>query len=537
MLSKNCIIYTRVSSDEQVKGMSLTFQRDDCQAYAKNKGYNVIKVFEERGESAKFAERPQLMELLRYCRAKKGRVDAVIVWKLDRLSRNQMDYYFIKRVFHECGIEFHSATEPSLADGGSIEARVFETFSALQAEIDNMFRRDRAIRGMAAKIEAGIYPWHPPLGYLSAHFRRRGLKKTEPDQSDPERFDLVQRLFRACLDHGVTQSQALADLGNDWGLTALGGGRLYRQKVDHILGNIFYAGILINPWTGEEHLGRHQPMITREEFERVQVLRGKKPAKPLQVHRKENPDFPLRRTVRCADCTHGLTGSWSNGNGGRYGYYHCHRRNCARYGKGIRKAELESAFSKRLDELLPNNHAIDVFARAIRDTWHRKQEQLKKDRAREGKALRELEAQWQGLLAMKERNLLTDAEFIARKNRLNGQMVKLKDAQPAPQESLAELERYLAFVFEAISNAGEKWKDRPPERKRRFQKIVFPEGIAHAKESGLGTAKLSPIYKLFNDAGDSDAHLVHLVGARWNQIIPELKRFRELLDESDPTIH
>src|SRR5690242_16979610 len=110
------VIYTRVSSDEQVNGMSLQFQQDDCLRYARDKHIEVEAVFEERGESAKFANRPELLRLLEYCKRNKGRLKSFIVWKLDRLSRNQMDYYFIKRTLLGYGIAIHSATEPSLDD-------------------------------------------------------------------------------------------------------------------------------------------------------------------------------------------------------------------------------------------------------------------------------------------------------------------------------------------------------------------------------------------------------------------------------------
>src|SRR5439155_22233872 len=131
------VIYTRVSSDEQIKGMSLGFQREDCLRYAKERDMSVARFFEERGESAKVADRPELLNLLDYCKKHKGTIDALILWKLDRLSRNQMDYYYLKRTLLSYGITIHSVTEPSIEGSSSIEGKIFETFTALQAEIDN----------------------------------------------------------------------------------------------------------------------------------------------------------------------------------------------------------------------------------------------------------------------------------------------------------------------------------------------------------------------------------------------------------------
>src|SRR3989344_2217792 len=71
------IIYTRVSSDEQVKGMSLEFQKEDCFKYAEGKSIKVVKLFEEKGESAKYADRPELINLLEHCRKNKDKISAL----------------------------------------------------------------------------------------------------------------------------------------------------------------------------------------------------------------------------------------------------------------------------------------------------------------------------------------------------------------------------------------------------------------------------------------------------------------------------
>src|SRR5690349_4393851 len=123
------VIYTRDSSDEQAKGMAFDVQREDCLDYEKRKRSTELDVFEEKGESAKFADRPELLRLVDYCKKHKGTINALIVWKLDRLSRNQMDYYFLKRTLLGLGVTIHSVTEPSIEGSSSIEGKIFETFT------------------------------------------------------------------------------------------------------------------------------------------------------------------------------------------------------------------------------------------------------------------------------------------------------------------------------------------------------------------------------------------------------------------------
>ena len=77
------IIYTRVSSDEQVKGTSLDTQEKACIAYCEAKGIDVVKVFREEGASAKTADRKEFLNAIDFCQKNKGKIDSFVVHKLD----------------------------------------------------------------------------------------------------------------------------------------------------------------------------------------------------------------------------------------------------------------------------------------------------------------------------------------------------------------------------------------------------------------------------------------------------------------------
>ena len=76
----NGVIYCRVSSKEQIEGTSLESQEAACREYARSKGIQVLRTFVEQGESAKFADRTQLLELIDFCGKKKRGVEALLVW-------------------------------------------------------------------------------------------------------------------------------------------------------------------------------------------------------------------------------------------------------------------------------------------------------------------------------------------------------------------------------------------------------------------------------------------------------------------------
>jgi DNA invertase Pin-like site-specific DNA recombinase len=522
------VIYTRVSSDEQVKGMSLEFQREDCLRYAQEKNISIAKLYEERGESAKFTDRPELLNLLDYCKKNKGKIHVLIVWKLDRLSRNQMDYYFIKRTLLGYGVSLHSATEPSIEDSSSIAGKIFETFSALQAEIDNTVRRDRAIRGMAAKIASGIYPWQPPLGYISGLNRLKGLKKTEPDEPDPERFPLIKRLFATCREQRIANSVTLAKLANSWGLKTGTGKRVYPQLVDRILDNGFYSGVLTNPWSKAEAAGKHEPAVSREDFFTIQWLRKGKALPLPEAHRAEHPDFPLRRTVKCSACASSLTGSWSRGNGGKYAYYHCARKRCTWYGKAVKKSDLEHEFLRKLADVSPQPARLALLKRVVMELWEEDQTTSEDSARRNAKRLQEAEERLERLITMKERELLTDEEFLSRKGKLRIEIAAASVSSGDLHVTEDGIESALDFTGQFVSSLPSQWFDMSSELRRRFQKSIFPEGIAYHRGKGFGTTKLGLIYEISRESGGSKIRLVHLVRASWNQLLEELHMIAEI---------
>jgi len=185
----NVVIYCRVSSKEQVDGTSLESQEQACREYAARNRMNIMRVFTERGESAKFADRPRLLELIAYCRKRKNAVQQLLVWKVDRLARNVGDHYSIKAELLTMNVQVVSVTEPI---DTKPEGKLLETMLAGFAQFDNDIRAARTLQGMRHKIQEGLFPWKAPIGYKSV---TRGEKKTEPDVPDQPAFRLLQQAW------------------------------------------------------------------------------------------------------------------------------------------------------------------------------------------------------------------------------------------------------------------------------------------------------------------------------------------------------
>ena len=252
----NGIIYCRVSSKEQIEGTSLESQESACRDYARSHQIEILKVFVERGESAKFADRTQLIELINFCRNNRGKVGVLLVWKVDRFARNVTDHFGVKAGLAKYGVKVLSVTEPI---GANPEGNLMETILAGFAQFDNDVRATRTTQGMRRRLQEGIYPRRAPLGYK--HSSKNHTKKTEPDEPDEPTFSILQRVWKMFATGAYTKAE-ICGMAQRLGLRTRNGISLPRQSVDHIFANKFYAGIIVDSWSGEEYQGKHVPMIS-----------------------------------------------------------------------------------------------------------------------------------------------------------------------------------------------------------------------------------------------------------------------------------
>src|SRR3989344_205321 len=293
---KKAILYLRVSTEEQVDNFSLDSQEEICRKEAEKRGYEIIDVFKEEGRSAKnISGRPVLISLLEYCRKNKNKVQAVFVYRLDRVSRQTADYLAIRKKLLENGVNILSATEPT---GDSPTEKLVETILAGFAQLDNDIRSERAKNGLRARFLSGLLGGgKPPLGYIS---------QAGYSIKDPKSWDKMKKAWDL-MATGTKATKEMAEIMNSWGLREVHGKRefyLRSQSTCRIFRSKFYAGFLVSERYPEEVRGQHVPLITEDQFYKVQaILDGRNPNKIALAKRNfENKEFPLRRVVKCAFC-------------------------------------------------------------------------------------------------------------------------------------------------------------------------------------------------------------------------------------------
>lgn len=517
----NAVIYCRVSSKEQVEGTSLESQQIACREYAVRNHMNVVRVFVERGESAKFADRPQLLDMLEFCAKPERGIEQVLVWKVDRLARNVGDHFNIKAGLMKRGIRVVSVTEPIDAKP---EGKLLETILAGFAQFDNDIRAARCTQGMRRKIQEGIFPWKPPLGYKSAN--RPGGKKTLPDVPDQPAFSIIQTGLLEFAAGNLTKARLLR-LFNSRGLRSNHGKPLAPQSIDNMLSDVFYAGVIRDPWSGEELQGGHVPMISRQTFNAIQTIIGRR--SNSVPHCAVRTEFPLRTFVRCADCEATLTGAFSRGRSATYPYYRCFRRDCDnRHSYPL--ADVHREFETFLADTSTDHHAFAHLKDAIRKIGERAFSSLHLTRERRAAELKRAKDQFQQLLRLKMDNLLTDEEFKTQRALVSGRIAELEGGiEEAGQNNVESVVSDLDSLRAPLGDLLALWLDLNIENRKRFQLLSLPRGYVFGR---VGTAQRGRLFSLIGTPLPANATLVHLEGDSWNHLANEIEALRMIVTAS-----
>lgn len=506
------VIYCRVSSKEQVQGTSLESQEITCREYATQHQIDIAKVFVELGESAKFADRTQLLELMAFCRDSKNAIQAVLVWKVDRLARNVTDHFSIKAALLKEGARVISVTEPIDANP---EGKLLETILAGFAQFDNDLRAARTVQGMRRKIQEGLFPWKPPLGYRIAP--QPGDKKTVADEPDQPAFGQLQKAWEAYATGAYTKVEIIRLL-KACGLRTKSGKPLSKQSLDNMLRDPYYAGTIRDPWSGGEHIGKHLPMVSPDTFQRIQVVIGRR--QRTARHERIRAEFPLRTFARCAQCEGYLTGSWSRGRSKYYPYYRCFNPSCPQ--PSNRGAEaLHGEFTRFLSSIMPDQRSIREIANTVAiaaEERRRGRSQLREKRQAE---MKRLEKQREQLIQMRIDSLLSNEDFLRQKAILTNRLYELNASSSLNAEREDELLNRLNTICEPLTRLPATWQGTEPQLKLRFQRLILPGGFVTGR---IGTAQMGCLFSTFQRIRDDKTHFVPPTGQFWNQFAEEIKQ-------------
>jgi len=361
-------IYIRVSTEDQAKeGYSLEVQREYLESFAKREGLGIFKVYQDDGISGYSTERPALKELLKDAKEKK--FDLVLVYKIDRFSRNLKDLLNLVHELSTYGVGFKSATEPfdTTTSAGKLMFQQLGSF----AEFERNRIAERVFPGMVKGVQRGNWQGarYAPYGYKY----NKEKKLLEIDDEETKVVKLIYTMFLC--DKSI---RSITEYLTRKGYRNRKGNIFSTKLIGDILKNRIYTGKLV--WNAHYYdktqktkkgykyvknppekviisQGKHQPIISEEDFELVQA---KLKTRRIEQRRKAS-DYPLSGILYCARCNHKYLGISSISNhrtGVKKRWYRCmgpYRSFISCKNKSVKAQEIESEVAEILETLLKND--------------------------------------------------------------------------------------------------------------------------------------------------------------------------------------
>ncbi len=280
------VAYCRVSTEEQAaEGWSIAGQAAKLRAYADLRDLGPVTVIEDPGRSGKDTNRPGLQQLLQA--VERGHVSSVLIWRLDRLSRNLGDLILLADTFGKAGVGLYSFTEQ--IDLASATGRMFYNILGAFAQFYREQLAENVTMGMGAAVRQGKWINRPKTGY----------DLIDGDLVPNELAPVVQRIFRLRAE-GISHRGIEAATGIKYStVMAILKSRIYRGEVQH---------------RDEWFPGKHEALVSAEQFEAAQ--RG------YVAKRRQSADV-LSGRVRCGLCGKAATVQY---NQDRKLLYRCHHR-------------------------------------------------------------------------------------------------------------------------------------------------------------------------------------------------------------------
>ncbi len=324
------IAYSRKSTEgEDRQVLSLDDQKREIEEIEQRDNLKVVERYlgSEKGESqtAHKRGRPVFGHVME--RIEAGKANGLLVWHPNRLARNAFDGGWI----------ITAMDEGKLLEIRTVHRTYHNTpddkfFLQLEFGIAKKSSDDSSVavkRGLKTKLQMGWRPGRTAIGYLNTMTKEKGSNEIE---NDPKRFDTVKRMWQMMLTGNYTAPQLLKVINEDWKFKTRPtkqfpeGMPMSKSHIYAIFTNSFYYGWFEYGNPRELCHGNHEPMVTEEEFDRVQKILGRDGKPRPKTHR-----FAFTGLMRCGNCGGMITAEekikrQQNGNTHYYVYYHCTHR-------------------------------------------------------------------------------------------------------------------------------------------------------------------------------------------------------------------
>ena len=343
--SMKFVLYCRKSTESEDRQMlSLDSQEHELLALAERAGLTIVKVFRE-SKSAKEPGRPVFNEMIKMISS--GKAEAILCWKIDRLTRNPVDGGQIQWLLQNNKIKCVQTFEKNFLPSDNVLLMSIEQGMASQYILDLSVN---VKRGNRAKMEKGQWPGRAPFGYLNN-------KATKSIYIDPINSKYVVRAFELYATGSYGFKQISEILFNE-GLRALTGKKFFSGNIYRIVKSSFYCGIMERD--GKLYSGTYEPIISKDLFDTVQEVIHKKNRPRPQTH-----FFPLRGFLVCGNCGCSFTASLKKG----YDYYYCTNSKgiCSEHKTYMRENTLYPIVASLFEKIHIDEELIDILYESAKE--------------------------------------------------------------------------------------------------------------------------------------------------------------------------
>ncbi len=455
-MRKIIAIYCRVSTDEQAEfGYSIDEQKRLLEEWCKANDYIIYKCYSDRGISGKnIKDRPALKELL--SDAKAGKFDMVISWKINRVSRKLEDVLKIVNLLEKNNITFKSYSEPFETDTPA--GRMQFQMMALIGEFERGTIAQNVKMGMIAKAKSGNWCGGRVLGYdlvpnNSPEEEKKGKNKLEINEKEAEIVRFIFNEYRKGKGY-----KAITNKMNKLGYKTKKGNNFSVGSIRDILTNPVYIGEIrynvrqnwsekrrrnINP-NPIRVKGKHEAIIDRELWDKVQLILESKKGKPSRIY---DGEYPLTGILRCPKCGAGMvisrtTNTLADGTKKRIAYYCCgnwkNKGTSVCNSNTIRVDKANEYVFKKIEELVSNEAMIKAVVKNINKERKDKVKPAKRLLSDIDKELEKLDKRKRKIFEAYEDDIITKEEFQIRKDELNEKIRNLEEEKKPLLKTISE---------------------------------------------------------------------------------------------------
>lgn len=454
------VIYARRSIESRSKGEddrgvpSIESQLNEVKKFIKGQNLIIVKEFTETKSASKPYNRPEFEAMIEYIKA--GKADGVLCFKIDRLARNSVDEGIIKHYLQTGLIKNIKSTDRDWYpdDHTLVWSVEFGTSTQYSRDLKKHIKR-----GQNLALERGFRPSIVPIGYLNSKYREDGQR--EEVLIDENRFPIIRKMFDLILTAGYTPHEVHRIATEDWGLRTRKTRRypilkpLSITSWYNMLSNPFYCGEFEYPrGSGNWVTGSHKPLITRDEFEAVQVILGRAAPRPKVLEHK------YTGLLKCGECGLSLTcvkktKHQKNGNVHHYSYYFCtggKRKGCKQ--KTLNEKVIEEQILGFLSSLRISPSFHEWAMAELRKEHEREQNDRTSILYNQQTEYRRITQQLDSLFQMRLNQEIESDLYMVKKQELEGEQRRLKASLDSIDERIANwlgnADRLMTFSERAV---------------------------------------------------------------------------------------